>query len=99
MSLNQNCETSRKRHELFNFICNNIDNWRDLGRCLDMNDVELNRIDRELRNDVKLITNRILEQTENRFGEQFPKMLSEALDEARRKDIHRELKKLKLIDE
>lgn len=90
---------SKRRHNTFRIICENIDNWRDFGRCFDMKDVELNHIgqDQELRNDIKLITNLILERMEEKHGEQFYTKLYDVLVEARRKDIIRELKKFKLI--
>lgn len=64
-----------------------------------MKDTELNHIgqDQDLRNDVKLITNRILERMEEKHRDQFYKKLYDVLVEARRKDIIRDLKKFKLI--
>lgn len=64
-----------------------------------MKDVELNHIgqDQQLCNDIKLITNRILERMEEKHQDQFYRKLYDALVEARRKDIVRDLKKLKLI--
>lgn len=64
-----------------------------------MKDVELNHIgqDQQLCNDIKLITNRILERMEDKHKDQFSRKLYDALVEARRKDIIRDLKKLKLI--
>lgn len=96
---NQSENEAKRRHEIFKIVCNNIDNWRDLGRCLDMRDVELNHIgqDQEIRNDMKLITNRILEQMELKYGDEFYVKLCEALIEARRKDILRDLKKCRLV--
>lgn len=92
-------ELIRIRHDIFNILCDNIDNWRDLGRCLEFSDVELNRIgsDHELRNDIKLITYRILEQAEKRFGNHFHQKLCLAL-KGRREDILRILRNMKLID-
>lgn len=90
---------SKRRHDTFRIICENIDNWRDFGRCFDIKDVELNHIgqDQDLRNDIKLITNRILEQMKEKHGDRFYTKLYDVLVEARRKDIIRELKKFKLI--
>lgn len=95
----QSTGDSKKRHDVFRIVCENIDNWRDFGRCFDMKDVELNRLgqDQDLRNDIKLITNRILEQMETKHSNLFYQKLYDVLVEARRKDIIRELKKLKLI--
>ncbi|XP_055323671.1 uncharacterized protein LOC129578715 [Sitodiplosis mosellana] len=95
----QNTGDSKRRHETFRIVCDNIDNWRDFGRCFDIKDVELNHIgqDQELRNDIKLITNRILERMEEKHNDQFYAKLCDALVEARRKDIIRDLKKFKLI--
>lgn len=59
-----------------------------------MKDAELNHIGQELRDDVKLMTNRILEQMEERHGDQFYEKLCEALVDTRRKDILRNLRKL-----
>lgn len=94
-----NQRSEHKRHEIFKIICNNVDKWRDLGRCLFFRDVELSWIgsDPELRNDIKLITYRILEQAEEKFGNQFIQNLCNALAEAGRKDILRHLEKLNLI--
>lgn len=86
----------RRRHEIFNVLCDNIDNWRDFGRCLEFTDPELNRCDQELRTDIKLITHRILEQAAEKFGGQFEEKLCIALNNARRKDILRMLKKMNL---
>lgn len=89
------------RHKLFRFLCDNIDNWRDFGRCFEMKDVDLSRIgqDPELHNDQKLIIHRILERSVETFNDQFESKLCEALAEARRKDLLRELKKFKLIND
>lgn len=64
-----------------------------------MRDVELNHIgqDQEIRNDIKLITNRILERMETKYGDQFYMKLCTALTEARRKDIVRYLNKCQLV--
>lgn len=93
-------DEERRQHEIFNVLCDNIENWRDLGRCLEFKDVELNRIgtDQDLRNDIKLITFRILEQAEKKFGNQFQQKLRLALNDARRKDILRMLKNMNLIE-
>lgn len=93
-------ETHRnQRYEIFKIVCNNIDNWRDFGLCLGFNDTELNWIaaDQSLHNTVKLFTNRILEQAEEKFGNQFQKELCRALRDAYRNDILRKLKELNLI--
>ncbi|XP_031618087.1 uncharacterized protein LOC116337558 isoform X2 [Contarinia nasturtii] len=78
------------KHKVFTVVCNEIENWRDFGRCFGMRDVDVNRInqDRELNNDTRLITNRILEQMQAIYRDQFPQKLCDALIEARRKDIH-----------
>lgn len=88
-----------KRHKIFQLICDNIVCWRDLGRCFDIKDVDLCHIAQaqELHNDVKLIVNRILERMEQKYGHQFYKKLYDALNEADRKDIIRDLKKENLI--
>lgn len=85
-----------KRQQIFNYVCNNIDYWYDFGRCLGMRDVELNNISQDLtlRNDVKLFTYRILERVEAESGNKFYGKLHEALIEAKRKDMARNIKKL-----
>lgn len=85
--------SANKRQEIFNFVCDKICNWRDFGRCLGTSDAELNRISQDLRlnNDIKLFTYRILEQAETAFGNQFYENLQNALINARRKDLAREM--------
>lgn len=93
---NQTNISANKRQEIFNFVCDNICNWRDLGRCLGTSDAELNRISQDLRlnNDIKLFTYRILERAETAFGNQFYENLQNALTNARRKDLAREMMKI-----
>lgn len=94
------CQSNKEiREPIFKIVCNNIDNWRDMGRCFGMVEAELNQIwqDQEIRNDMRLLTNRIMERMEERYGDQFYKKLIIALEEARRKDIIRQLKKHQLI--
>lgn len=90
---NQTNISANKRQEIFNFVCDNICNWRDLGRCLGTSDAELNRISQDLRlsNDIKLFTYRILERAETAFGNQFYENVRNALINARRKDLAREM--------
>lgn len=87
-------------HEIFKIVCDYIEDWRDFGRCLDITEGDLKRIgfDQSLHNNIKLMTNRILEQAYEQFGNEFIEKLCAALIEARRKDILRKLKDLKLIN-
>lgn len=87
-----------QRHEIFKIVCDNIEDWRDFGRCLDITEGDLKGMgfDQSLHNNIKLMTNRILEQAEKRFGNRFKDMLCNALIEARRKDILRKLNDLNL---
>lgn len=87
-----------ERHEIFQIVCDNIEDWRDFGRCLDVTEGDLKGIsfDQSLHNNIKLMTNRVLEQAEKHFGNRFKEKLYNALIEARRKDILRKLNDLKL---
>lgn len=87
---------ANRRQEIFNFVCNNVTNWQDLGRCVGMSDADLEIIAQDfvLRRNVKSITYRILERTENEWGNQFYEKLQSALSDAKRKDIARTVAKL-----
>lgn len=87
-----------QRHEIFKIVCDNIEDWRDFARCLDISEGDLKAIgfDQSLNNNIKLMTNRVLEQAEQQFGNRFKEKLCNALIDARRKDILRKLKNLSL---
>lgn len=87
-------------HRICQIVCDYIEDWRDLGRCLDITDGDLNRIglDQCLQHNIKLMTNRVLEQAQEKFRDGFVESLCTALKEARRKDILRKLKELNLIN-
>lgn len=89
-----------EHHKIFQIVCDYIEDWRDFGRCLDITDSDLNRIgfDQSLHNNIKLMTNRILEQAQQQFGDGFIEKLCTALEDARRKDILRKLKHLNLMN-
>lgn len=57
-------------------------------------DLEIIAQDFVLRRNVKSITYRILERTENEWGNQFYEKLQSALSDAKRKDIARTVAKL-----
>lgn len=91
-------EIKCKRDDTFNIVASNIVNWRVLGRWLDIGDIEISRIgrDQEICHDPKLITLRILKQSEEVFGDQFPQRLHAALENSGRKDILKKLRELNL---
>lgn len=93
---NQNIVNAKKRQEIFNFVCNNMTNWQDFGRCVGMSDADLEIIAQDfvLRRNVKSITYRILERNETEWGNQFYEKLQSALCDAKRKDIARTVAKL-----
>lgn len=87
-------------HEIFKIVCDYIEDWRDFGRCLNITERDLKEIgfDQSLQNNIKLMTNRLLEQALQQFGNGFIEALCAALIEARRRDILRKLRDLKLIN-
>lgn len=92
--------TAHQYHQIFQILCDYIEDWRDFGRCLDITEGDLKRIafDQSLHNNTKLMTNCVLEQAQWKFGNRFIEKLCEALVETRRKDILRKLKELNLLN-
>lgn len=86
-----------QQREVFIIVCDGISDWRDLGRCLNIADVELDRIgaDRDISHNIKLITHRILKHAKEQYTDEFPAKLRTALIDARRRDI---LRKLSFLD-
>lgn len=86
-----------QRNKIFGIVCDDIDDWRDLGRCFGIRDTALNWIASDRNLQPKLLTNRVLEQAEEKYGCAFKEQLCAALKDAGRNDILRKLNKLNLI--
>lgn len=83
-----------KKSQIYKVIANEMENWRDFGRELNLSEPVLHNLDRQCDRDIPTITRRILELVEARQTDDIIQQVIEALRENRRNDI---VKKIKTI--
>lgn len=83
-----------KKSQIYKVIANEMENWREFGRELNVSEPELHSLDRKFDKDIATITRQILELFEARRTDNIIEQLIGALEENGRNDI---IKKIKTI--
>lgn len=83
-----------KKSQIYKVIANEMENWREFGRELNISEPVLHNLDRQFDRDIPTITRQILELVEARQTENIFEQIIEALEENGRNDI---IKRIKII--